>query len=119
LYDKKSRIVDGQEIFLDTNPGFQTKSVTSNSKNWLQFLETQKMLSPAVSRSISELYPNLNSLLEAYNSCATEKEAKELLANVEVKRGGGKLQTCKRIGEILSAKVYNFFHCVDPNGCLE
>jgi crossover junction endonuclease MUS81 len=54
----------------------------------------------ATALKISELYPNMNSLIDAYNTCEDDTQKQSLLSGIE-------LTSKRKIGEAISKKVYS------------
>lgn len=69
-----------------------------------------------MSSTISEKYPTLWSLFEAYEACNGDEDMAEyLLADIPVRRGVGTIQTKRRIGPELSKKIYRFLMSHNPD----
>lgn len=63
-----------------------------------------KTLSIDKAIAITELYPTPKSLINAYRDCADQKQAENLLANIQF----GKLR--KSIGATISQAIYNLYN---------
>ena len=107
--------IDGNEMMFGETVRSRTKSSQSSNKNWLLFLETLNSLSPEISKTIAHFYPSMKSLIDAYEkNCISEKERENLLSGLGIVRGG-KCSTTRKIGAVMSKKVYRFLCSDNPN----
>ncbi|KAJ2726643.1 hypothetical protein GGI07_000366 [Coemansia sp. Benny D115] len=117
--------VDSARSGAAARPGFQTgwissdvasalnataavRSGTDMADTWVQALTQIPKVSQPVARSIAAAYPTPRSLLRAWSSLRTGAEREQMLAQLTV--GGG-----RRLGAVMSFRIYRFFHEIDPN----
>ncbi|KAH8280346.1 hypothetical protein KR018_002925 [Drosophila ironensis] len=81
---------------------------------WQQHLNRLPLVTLEVAESIIAHYPCPKQLLDHFS---THPEAVQSLADLKIKRGNGPqpLQTERRIGNVLSNKLYTLYHARDPN----
>eukprot|EP01090_Pellita_catalonica_P019601 TRINITY_DN6727_c0_g1_i1.p1 TRINITY_DN6727_c0_g1~~TRINITY_DN6727_c0_g1_i1.p1 ORF type:complete len:155 (+),score=25.51 TRINITY_DN6727_c0_g1_i1:575-1039(+) len=80
-----------------------------------QLMQIQNV-SEILAQAIATEYPSCRSLMHAYTKTGlTTREKEELLANVSVKNQFGET-TSRRIGPVLSKKIYEIFTCPEEYG---
>ena len=65
---------------------------------WKQILQQFHQMGIEQAQAIVQQYGTIQALVQAYQQCRTEDEAKLLLADIQVRRGAGVLTTTRRIG---------------------
>ncbi|KAL0083681.1 hypothetical protein J3Q64DRAFT_1140864 [Phycomyces blakesleeanus] len=82
--------------------------------NWSRMLQEIQLCTPAVAKSIIKAYPTVESLYRGYQLASSQKEAEELLADIEVERAA--LSGRDRfVNKAMSKKIYTIFMNDDPN----
>lgn len=81
---------------------------------WQQHLNRLPLVTLEVAESIIGQYPCPKSMLDHF---ANDPQAVQTLADVKIKRSNGPqpLQTERRIGNVLSSKLYTLYNARDPN----
>lgn len=81
---------------------------------WQQHLNRLPLVTLEVAESIIGQYPCPKSMLDHF---ANDPQAVQTLADVKIKRSNGPqpLQTERRIGNVLSGKLYTLYNARDPN----
>ncbi|ALC40631.1 mms4 [Drosophila busckii] len=81
---------------------------------WQQHLNRLPLVTLEVAESIIGQYPCPKRMLEHFEN---DPDAVQKLADVKIKRSNGPapLQTERRIGNVLSSKLYNLYNARDPN----
>ena len=69
-------------------------------------------------QAIVQQYGTIQALVRAYRTCPSENEAKLLLAEIQVRRGAGVLTTTRKIGPVMSEKIWKLFTSLDGNELL-
>ncbi|KAH7985428.1 hypothetical protein HPB51_026832 [Rhipicephalus microplus] len=54
-------------------------------------------------------------LFQAYQECKERAKGETLLADIQVRRGAGALQSTRRVGPVISGRIYRFFVAMDQN----
>ena len=62
----------------------QVRVGTNSSDTWLRMLQEIQFVTEPVARGITNVYPTVKSLYNAYKRCLTREEAENLLTFVEV-----------------------------------
>ncbi|XP_023335234.1 crossover junction endonuclease EME1 isoform X2 [Eurytemora carolleeae] len=73
---------------------------------WKQVLMQVTIISLEKASAITRVYPSPSSLIQAYRTCDSRKEAECLLANIEIRRLDTLVGGIRRIGDEISRKVY-------------
>ncbi|CAF3981603.1 unnamed protein product, partial [Rotaria sp. Silwood1] len=76
---------------------------------WKQILQQFSHMGIEQAQAIVNQYGTIQALVQAYNKCQTENEAKLLLADIQVRRGAGILTTTRKIGPQMSEKIWKLF----------
>jgi len=93
---KKESTFDGLEATI-------RNSYTNLKDCWISQLEQIRSVSNPIARSIVEVYPSINSLMNCYmDKTLSEEEKKNLLSDIQV-------EGQRRIGPSLSNKIYRVF----------
>lgn len=81
---------------------------------WQQHLNRLPQVTLEVAESIISQYPCPKSLLDHFSN---DPNAIQMLADIKIKRGNGPqpLQSERRIGNVLSTKLYTLYNARDPN----
>ncbi|CAF0786059.1 unnamed protein product [Adineta ricciae] len=85
---------------------------------WKQILQQFPHMGIEQAQAIVNQYGTIQSLIQAYKQCATENDAKLLLADIQVRRGAGVLTTTRKIGPQMSEKIWKLFTSMDGNDLL-
>ena len=85
---------------------------------WKQILQQFPHMGIEQAQAIVNQYGTIQSLIQAYEQCATENDAKLLLADIQVRRGAGVLTTTRKIGPQMSEKIWKLFTSMDGNDLL-
>lgn len=96
----------------------EVKKATNPAQNWYKYLsESIPKLTPPGVKEIIKVYPNWNSLMEAYERLGNESERERLLENIQVVEtaDGHQRKRSTRLGLALSWKVYRVMYGEDPN----
>lgn len=80
------------------------------TKLWRRQLEQFPKVSRDVSEAIAKKYPNINSLMAAYNQFSDPSDGKLLLENILIGKSG-----TRRLGPELSRKIFVYFTTHDPS----
>ncbi|XP_067945782.1 crossover junction endonuclease EME1-like isoform X1 [Watersipora subatra] len=78
-------------------------------KVWQRMLQESRNISSDVSSSIITEWPSPYMLYQAYKSCSSAEEAELLLQDIRIRRGGGVVQTTRRVGKETSRRIYELF----------
>jgi len=81
---------------------------------WKQMLMQVTSMSLEKAASIAQKYPSPSSLIQAYRSCSSEREAAQLLANIEIRRVDTIVGGTRRLGDEISRKIYCALTSEDP-----
>lgn len=95
-------------------PGSLSKH-DSLRRTWQAQLEQFASVSRDVAEAIVCQYPAPKLLLQAYQECKERVEGETLLADIQVRRGAGPLQSMRRVGPVVSGRIYRFFVATDQN----
>ncbi|KAH6942098.1 hypothetical protein HPB50_000943 [Hyalomma asiaticum] len=95
-------------------PGSLSKH-DSLRRTWQAQLEQFASVSRDVAEAIVCQYPAPKLLLQAYQECKERAEGEALLADIQVRRGAGPLQSMRRVGPVVSGRIYRFFVATDQN----
>ncbi|XP_075558291.1 methyl methanesulfonate sensitivity 4 isoform X2 [Dermacentor variabilis] len=95
-------------------PGSLSKH-DSLRRTWQAQLEQFASVSRDVAEAIVCRYPGPKLLLQAYQACKNRAEGETLLADIQVRRGAGALQSTRRVGPIVSGRIYRFFLATDQH----
>ncbi|KAH7943078.1 hypothetical protein HPB52_004895 [Rhipicephalus sanguineus] len=95
-------------------PGSLSKH-DSLRRTWQAQLEQFASVSRDVAEAIVCQYPAPKLLLQAYQACKQRAEGETLLADIQVRRGAGVLQSTRRVGPVVSGRIYRFFVATDQN----
>ncbi|UJR22847.1 hypothetical protein I4U23_025876 [Adineta vaga] len=82
---------------------------------WKQILQQFPHMGIEQAQVIVNQYGTIQNLVQAYKQCATENDAKLLLADIQVRRGAGVLTTTRKIGPQMSEKIWKLFTSMDGN----
>ena len=85
---------------------------------WKQILQQFHQMGIEQAQAIVQQYGTIQALVQAYQQCRTEDEAKGLLADIQVRRGAGVLTTTRRIGPQMSEKIWKLFTSTNGNDFL-
>ena len=85
---------------------------------WKQILQQFHQMGIEQAQAIVQQYGTIQALVQAYQQCRTEDEAKLLLADIQVRRGAGVLTTTRRIGPQMSEKICKLFTSTNGNDLL-
>lgn len=80
---------------------------------WQQQIRQFNSVNAEMAEAIVSHYKSPTALLEAYAKCATEKEARALLKNIQLRRKFGPLSQVRKVGPELSNKLYLLFNSDD------
>ncbi|KAH8036642.1 hypothetical protein HPB51_002696 [Rhipicephalus microplus] len=95
-------------------PGSLSKH-DSLRRTWQAQLEQFASVSRDVAEAIVCEYPAPKLLLQAYQECKERAKGETLLADIQVRRGAGALQSTRRVGPVISGRIYRFFVAMDQN----
>ncbi|KAL1475274.1 hypothetical protein MTO96_020033, partial [Rhipicephalus appendiculatus] len=84
-------------------------------RTWQAQLEQFASVSRDVAEAIVCQYPAPKLLLQAYQGCKERAKGETLLADIQVRRGAGALQSTRRVGPVVSGRIYRFFVATDQN----
>lgn len=93
-------------------PGSLSKH-DSLRRTWQAQLEQFAGVSRDVAEAIVSRYPAPRLLLQAYQSCGNKAAGESLLADIQVRRGAGVLESTRRVGSAVSGRIYRFFVASD------
>eukprot|EP00794_Sanderia_malayensis_P008993 gene8993-9954_t len=80
---------------------------------WSRQIQQFKGVGHDTAVAIVQKYPSPLILMQAYDKCTSEKEARLLLQDIEVRRGHGVLATSRRVGPELSKKIHLLMTSLD------
>ncbi|XP_065283824.1 crossover junction endonuclease EME1 isoform X1 [Dermacentor albipictus] len=95
-------------------PGSLSKH-DSLRRTWQAQLEQFASVSRDVAEAIVCRYPGPKLLLQAFQACKNRAEGETLLADIQVRRGAGALQSTRRVGPVVSGRIYRFFLATDQH----
>lgn len=85
---------------------------------WQQHLNRLPQVTLEVAETIIAQYSCPKKLLAAYEN-KTEQEGMSLVADLKINRGAAvPFQTDRRIGSVMSGKLYTLYNCRDANTCI-
>lgn len=84
-------------------------------RTWQAQLEQFASVSRDVAEAIVSQYPAPRLLLQAYRACSDRALGETLLADIQVRRGAGALQSTRRVGPVISGRIYRFFVATDQH----
>ncbi|XP_077489730.1 methyl methanesulfonate sensitivity 4 isoform X3 [Amblyomma americanum] len=84
-------------------------------RTWQAQLEQFAGVSRDVAEAIVGQYPAPRLLLQAYQACRDRALGETLLADIQVRRGAGALQSTRRVGPVISGRIYRFFVATDQD----
>lgn len=93
-------------------PGSLSKH-DSLRRTWQAQLEQFASVSRDVAEAIVSRYPAPRLLLQAYQACEHKAAGESLLADIQVRRGAGVLESTRRVGAAISGRIYRFFVASD------
>lgn len=93
-------------------PGSLSKH-DSLRRTWQAQLEQFAGVSRDVAEAIVSRYPAPRLLLQAYQACEHKAAGQSLLADIQVRRGAGVLESTRRVGSAISGRIYRFFVASD------
>ncbi|XP_077528358.1 structure-specific endonuclease subunit EME2-like [Haemaphysalis longicornis] len=93
-------------------PGSLSKH-DSLRRTWQAQLEQFASVSRDVAEAIVSRYPAPRLLLQAYQACEHKAAGEALLADIQVRRGAGVLESTRRVGPAISGRIYRFFVASD------
>ncbi|XP_077557574.1 structure-specific endonuclease subunit EME1-like [Haemaphysalis longicornis] len=93
-------------------PGSLSKH-DSLRRTWQAQLEQFASVSRDVAEAIVSHYPAPRLLLQAYQACEHKAAGEALLADIQVRRGAGVLESTRRVGPAISGRIYRFFVASD------
>ena len=85
---------------------------------WKQILQQFPQMGVEQAQAIVNQYGTIQALIQAYKRCQTENEAKLLLSDIQVRRGAGVLTTTRKIGPLMSEKIWKLFTSTNENDLL-
>ncbi|XP_077528372.1 structure-specific endonuclease subunit EME2-like [Haemaphysalis longicornis] len=93
-------------------PGSLSKH-DSLRRTWQAQLEQFASVSRDIAEAIVSRYPAPRLLLQAYQACEHKAAGEALLADIQVRRGAGVLESTRRVGPAISGRIYRFFVASD------
>lgn len=91
---------------------------TSLETLWKQILQQFHQMGIEQAQAIVQQYGTMKTLRQAYEQCSTTSQAKNLLAEIQVRRGAGILTTTRKIGPQMSERIWKFIMSKDANELL-
>lgn len=85
---------------------------------WKQILQQFSQMGIEQAQAIVNQYGTIQALVQAYKRCSNDNEGKLLLADIQVRRGAGVLTTTRKIGPLMSEKIWKLFTSIDGNDLL-
>lgn len=82
---------------------------------WQAQLEQFASVGRDMAEAIVTRYPSPRLLLQAFEACADPSQAEVLLQDILVRRGAGVLESTRRVGPVVSKRIYRFFSSNDGN----
>ena len=109
---KKKRKENIKFINQNASVKIDSSSGKGASSAWKQMLQQMFNVSAEVASAITSRYDTPRKLISAYQTLP-KASAALLLADLQVRRGVGSLQTVRRLGPELSKRIFKLFTCQD------
>lgn len=122
--EKRLKNLSPFNFHVDTMKQFKAIRVDIENGNktlenlWKQILQQFHQMGIEQAQAIVQQYGTIQSLIQAYRMCSNENDAKHLLAEIQVRRGAGVLTTTRKIGPVMSEKIWKLFTSIDGNELL-
>lgn len=116
-YKQQSQVILGsfkKYLANDNKQCVRVEQGNGYGRLWQQHLNRLPLVTLEVAESIIGQYPCPKRMLDHF---ANDLQAVQILADVKIKRSNGpqQLQTERRIGNVLSSKLYTLYNARDPN----
>ncbi|XP_055848643.1 crossover junction endonuclease EME1 [Episyrphus balteatus] len=103
-----------QYLLNDNKDCVRVEGTNGLSRLWQQHLNRLPLVTLDVAQSIQNKYPCPKKLLEEFDN----PDGQTSLANLKISRGAVPLASERRIGDVLSKKLYALYNSLDPNEIL-